>query len=85
MVDPISGSNNSANVGQVGRTQNNKQNDKTSDAEASADVSASDQVELSPEALEAQANDTAREARVFLEQDTGAVLSADAERLNELL
>lgn len=85
MVDPISGAGNSANVGQVGRIQNNKQSDKALDAEASVEAGAGDQVELSPEALEAQANDTAREARVLLEQDAGAVLSADAERLNELL
>ena len=85
MVDPITGAGGSGNVGPVGRTQNNRQSEQTTETGASEQVASGDQVELSPEALEAQANDNASAARTLLEQDENAVLSSDASRLNQLL
>lgn len=82
MVDPITGAGNPANVGQVNRTQNNKQTENSPEADTAVQ---GDQVELSPEALEAQANDTASQTRALLEEDSGAVLSSSAQRLNQLL
>lgn len=84
MVDPVTGAGNPANIGQVNRTQNNKDNNTTA-VDAPADVQAGDQIEVSPEALEAQANETARQLREALEQDASAVLSNDTNRVNQLL
>ena len=85
MVDPITGAGNPANVGQVNRSQNNRNENNTTSVDAPADVQAGDQIDLSPEALEAQANDQAREVRTILEQNQNEVLSGDAERVNALL
>ncbi len=84
MVDPVTGAGNAANIGQVNRSQNNKDTNTTA-VDAPADVQAGDQIEVSPEALEAQANETARALREALEQDSSAVLSGDAQRINQLL
>lgn len=82
MVDSVNGAGGPSNISQVNRNQSAREERRTEGASGAA--APADEVQLSDEALEAQAEDTAREARAQLEEQPDATLTR-GDRFDTLL
>ncbi|MEM7650897.1 MAG: hypothetical protein AAF204_02300 [Pseudomonadota bacterium] len=84
MVDSVNGAGGPQNVSQVNRTQSSR-NSETRRQDQASGVEPADQVELSEEALVAQAEATAQETRSLLEENSEETLSSSRQRVDTLL
>ena len=82
MVDSINGAGGPSQAGQVNRTQSLK---NTEEKRSERVGSPQDEVSLSERALEAQAEQTARETRSILEEQLSESLAADVKRVNQFI
>ena len=89
MVDSISGAGGPQNISQTSRVQNNKNAEDKRAQEVEETKAASDEVQISDEALTLQAEQaaehTAKETRTILEEKLDEALSNERERVDKLL
>lgn len=84
MVDSVGGAGGPQNLSQVNRAQNNKNTEEKRSA-GTGEAQAQDEVNLSEEALAAQAEETARQTRTILEEQLEETLSNDSKRVDTFL